>query len=408
MEIEETNDFADGKVPEGDRRPLFEIMLNLAGGPICVAALLAGATLAQSLSFWECFVSVVLAGALLTLFGATLGEIGRRTGLSTAMLLRRSFGSGGASLVVLSFVGCLVGWYAVQTSFFGTAINSLFPGGGWLTEPHVAAVWGGLLMLTTALLGYRGLSLLSLVAVPLLIVLCLWGAVSVVGSADLLGYTPRSSLGVGFGVTMVVGALAVGATVTSDVTRYARHPSHPFIACGVGYLLVNSFMMLTGAGTIIATGSGDLLSGMVALGLGVPAVLILILGQWTTNDDNLYSSSLAVLSMRPRWRKSLVVAVLGITATVVAALGAAEYFIPFLIGLGVCIPPVGGVLLADWLILRDGNGQASRFSAPALVAWVSGSLVGFYLPWGIAAVNSTVFAIIIFVMARKVWVNVRR
>ena len=189
------NDFADTAVPAGRRRPLHEISFNLAGGPICVAALLAGASLARGLSLGECLIAVGFAGVMLTVFGATIGGIGFRTGLSTGMLLRRSFGEGGAALVALAFGLCLVGWYAVQTSFFGAAINSLFPNGGALTEPRVAAVWGGLLMLTTALLGYRGLSLLSLIAVPLLVVLCIWGAVRVISGADLLSYTPPAPLG---------------------------------------------------------------------------------------------------------------------------------------------------------------------------------------------------------------------
>jgi len=38
-------DFATGSVHDSARRPLYEITLNMAGGPICVAALFAGASL---------------------------------------------------------------------------------------------------------------------------------------------------------------------------------------------------------------------------------------------------------------------------------------------------------------------------------------------------------------------------
>lgn len=397
---EAKNDFAVTPVPLEHRRPVSEITFNLAGGSICVAALLAGAALAESLSFWECFIAVLLAGALLTLLSTLIGGVGMRTGLSTGMLLQRTFGKAGASLVALTFATCLVGWYAVQTSFFGAAMHSLFPNGGFLTEPRSATVWGGLLMLTTALVGYKGLSLLSRFAVPLLVVLCIWGTARVIGGADLTVYTPPKPLGIGFGVTMVVGALAVGATITPDLTRYARGRHDPLIACSTGYMIVNSFMMLTGAGTVIATSSGDLLSGMLALGLGVPAVLILVLGQWMTNDDNLYSASLAVASVKPGMRKASVVAVLGVAATLAAALGVADYFVPFLIALGVCIPPVGGILIADWVMLKRPP-KVARLSLPALAAWGLGTVTGFVVPVGIATLNATVVAMLAYLAARR-------
>ena len=210
-------------------------------------------------------------------------------------------------------------------------------------------------------------------------------------SADIAGFVPQSPKGMGFGVSLVVGALAVGATATADITRYAASSRHAWIACIFGYLVANTFMMLGGLLTTVATGSADLMKAMLALGMGVPALGILILGQWTTNDDNLYSSSLALTGARPSWRKSTVVVACGLVATACAACGVAGLFVPFLLTLGVGIPPIGGVLIADSMINRTRDLQSTpSVNVRAFIAWGLGIAAGALLPFGLAPVNAIV------------------
>lgn len=248
-------------------------------------------------------------------------------------------------------------------------------------------------MAVTAYFGYRGLSVLSLIAVPLLLVLCSWGLVTAVSGhwGQIAAFTPPGCGSVNAAITMLVGALAVGATTTADTTRYAKSATHTSIACGLAYLLTNGFMLLGGVLMAVTAGSGDLLVTMVALGLGVPALLILLLGQWTTNDDNLYSASLGVTGSFPLLSKPRVVLVLGMIGTTIAAVGAANWFIPFLVLLGVGIPPVGGVIIAHALLnLRDGNERTVSWHA--LLSWGAGSAVGGLLPYGIPAINAIAVA----------------
>ncbi|MDI5789226.1 hypothetical protein PO124_14700 [Bacillus licheniformis] len=62
-----------------------------------------------------------------------------------------------------------IGWFGWQVAFFGTTISEMFPG-VWLAKPEVAIVWGGILMILTAFIGYRGLAALSFIAVPLVVI----------------------------------------------------------------------------------------------------------------------------------------------------------------------------------------------------------------------------------------------
>ena len=102
-----------------------------------------------------------------------------------------------------------------------------------------------------------------------------------------------------------------------------------WIASIVGYIIANSFMVIAGCVTAMATGSGDLPEAMVAAGMSIPALMILIAAQWTTNDNNLYSASLA-LSNLIKIKKSKIVLYGGFTASILGAVGIVGYFIPWL------------------------------------------------------------------------------
>src|SRR5690606_35608795 len=67
----------------------------------------------------------------------------------------------------------------------------------------------------------------------------------------------------------------------------------------------------------------------------------------------------------------------------VAALDIMDHFVRFLLFLGICIPPIAGVYIADFFFLRrrryavemlDGERRISR---SAFAAWILGSLVGY-------------------------------
>jgi cytosine permease len=282
---------------------------------------------------------------------------------------------------------------------FGDVIATLFPEGGFITNPKVAAVWGGLLMLSTALFGFRGLSLLSLVSVPLLVILTGFGVWRVITGHDVLAFIPPTPGNISAIITMLIGAFSVGATITADVTRFSRNGRESWAACVAAYLVTNAFMLLSGAAIAMATGSGDLLAAMVALGMGLPALFILIAGQWTTNDDNLYSASLAVTAAFPKVSKSVVVVVIGVTATVLATLGVSNLFVPLLMTLGVTIPPIGGVLIADQLVVRPRTQRERPAAVVAFLSWGVGILAGYFIPIGIPALNAIGSAFAIFLIA---------
>lgn len=122
-----------------------------------------------------------------------------------------------------------------------------------------------------------------------------------------------------------------------------------------------------------------------ALGMGLFGAIVLVIGQWTTNDNNLYSSVLGLMntldgvSRIPRMRLTFIASFI---STAIAALGVYTYFVNFLSLIGVFIAPIGGILISDFYICNrksyDENGETIHkgFKWDAIFAWVIASLVG--------------------------------
>jgi cytosine permease len=408
-------DYAVVSVPQSQRRSFIVLAVTSGAWIINLSTIFTGGSLANGMSFSQVIGATVVGMAILAIYGLLQGFVGARYGVSTTMLARHCFGRQGAKIFGLMLVVTLgIGWYAWQLSFFGLTIQELFPG-RWWAAPRVAAVWGSILMIITAMIGFRGLASLSYVAVPLVVILSLVGlnrAVAETGSWAGLWSASGGGDPIPFftAVTIVVGNAAVGAIVFPDISRYGRGVVSGGIGTMIGYFLGGLFCVFAGAAMVAATrveGIGtvaNIPAAMAALGLGVWAFLVLVLAQWTTNDNNLYTASLGssnIIKVPKRWH----VLVMGVIGTVIAGIGIANLFVPFLIFLGTFIPPVAGVMIADyWLVNRVfrkkgysfGPGTSYRqWNVLALVVVVVSGLLTKAITFGIAAVNAIVIAVVL-------------
>ncbi len=397
--IDVHGDHAVTPVTPAERRSTLDVALVAAGFCICMSGLFTGAAMAAGLNLRQAVLATIVGNLILALYGGLLGAAGAREGVGTAMLSRHSFGRKGSMVIGAVLAITMLGWYSVQVGFFGMTINAMFSNGGFITAPKVAALWGGVLMMITAYYGYKGLSVLSKIAIPAIIVTSIIGIGAAVtqsgGWSRLLAVEPPSEMSISAGIVLAVGSFAAGASAQADITRYAKSSSAAWIATIFGFVVANTFVIIAGSITNLATGSGDLPSAMLSLGLGFPALIVLIAGQWTTNDNNLYTSSLG-LSNIFKAKKSRIVLLGGSLATLIGVAGLADYFVSWLILLGVTIPPMAGIIIVDYWIVKKGQyhyGPGTQYSDvywPAFVAWLLASLVGYYATIGIASLTSLV------------------
>lgn len=295
------------------------------------------------------------------------GLIGGRTGLSAMETVKLSFGKKGGLLFALLNVLQLVGWTAIMIYDGAQATNGIFETGAW--------VWClviGALILLWILIGITNLGLVNKVAMAALFILTL-----VLCKVIFFDGTPGDASA--FGEAMSFGAaveLAVAMPLSwlplvSDYTREAQKPLAATVASTLTYGLVSCWMYVIGMGAAIYTGEGDIALIMVKAGLGVAALVILILSTVTTTFLDAWSAGISSESLSKRLSGKWVAVVVTVIGTAAAILFPMDDITDFLYLIGSVFAPMIAVQLADNFILkRSSFGLA--FDWVNLAVWLAG------------------------------------
>lgn len=400
-------DFSLQAVPMTQRNGFFRMLVVMLGFTFFSASMLSGGELGQGLAMRD-FIWMVLAGNLiLGLYTGGLAYIAAKTGLSTHLLARYAFGEEGSYLASFLLGATQVGWFGVGLAMFAVPVNRVTGIDMWLI-----IILSGVLMTFSAFFGMKALAILSFIAVPAITAL---GGTSVSiaindmgGVAELFAYQPETTLGLAAALTICVGSFASGGTLTPDFARFAKTKKSAVITTLIAFFIGNSLMFLFGAVGTIATGVSDISDVMFMQGLIIPAVIVLGLNIWTTNDNSLYASGLGFSNIT-KIKKSKLVCFNGLIGTILAT-WLYNNFVGWLTLLGGALPPIGAIILADYFLLRKGEypdlseNENNQIKWPAIVAWVSGFAASQFLP-GIPPLNSMIGAVIVLIsltaLARK-------
>ncbi len=135
-------------------------------------------------------------------------------------------------------------------------------------------------------------------------------------------------------------------------------------------------MFLFGAVGAMAYNLADISEVMFLQGLIIPAIIVLGLNIWTTNDNALYASGLGFANITKISKKFFVV-VNGIVGTVFA-MWMYNNFVSFLNVLGAAVPSIGAIIIADYFIVKRRNYKPfadisfKNVNWVAMVAWAIG------------------------------------
>ena len=183
----------------------------------------------------------------------------------------------------------------------------------------------------------------------------------------------------------------------SDYTREAQKPAKATAVSVVTYGLISTWMYVIGMGAAIFTESSDIAEIMVKAGLGIAALLIIVLSTVTTTFLDAYSAGVSskVLSdkINGKW--------VAVGATVLGTIGA--IFFPmtditdFLYLIGSVFAPMIAVQIADFYILKKDSSAAS-FDAVNLVIWLFGFIAYRLLMHADIIVGSTLPDMVITVL----------
>lgn len=378
-------DYPVTPVPPHARKSFASLAVVLLGFTVFTPTMLAGAQLGPAFGFGELLLVILAGSAILGTYVALMGYVGARTGLTTVVMARYSFGHRGSKLASILLGGTQVGWYGV---IIGTIGDLTAEAAGWESYGARAAVMvtTSALMCATACYGYRGMYWVSVVSTPLILLLAGWVVVrsldEVGGLSGLLEVEPTATMAVSVAITTVVGTFVSAGTQAPNWTRFGRSGSQAVWACLIGFLVGNGLMILFGAVGAITFGEGDFVLVLYNLGLVGWGVFLLFGNLWKSNADTAYAFGVAGAELFERPTKTPFVIGGSIVGTVLALTGVQNHLIDYLSLLGTFIPPLGGVIIADFY-LRWRRGIPDGLTTPALdwrniATYVAASVLAFW------------------------------
>jgi len=384
------HNFSQEAVPPSAKKGAISLTFIMLSLTFFSASMWAGGKLGTGLTFSHFFFALFIGNLLLGIYSAILGYIGAKTGFSTHLLARFSFGRKGSWLPSLLLGGTQVGWFGVGLAMFAFPVSKATG----INEYILISVFGFLMTITVAFEGIKALLYLSIIAVPAIGILgcySVWVAVNDVGGLHaLMDITPSEPLPFATALTIVVGSFISAGTLTADFVRFGKRARHVFIITIISFLFGNSLMFIFGAAGAASVGQADISDVMIAQGLLIPAIIVLGLNIWTTNDNALYASGLGMANITGLSSKTMSM-VNGVIGTL-CAVWLYNNFVGWLTFLSTAIPPIGGVIIADYFMHKKryqslANGSKRKINWISLVAVAVGIICAKYLP-GVVPINS--------------------
>ena len=346
------------------RTSVFENGLIWFGAAVSIAEIITG-TLFAPLGFAKGLLAILIGHVI----GCTLmflaGYIGGKTGKSAMETVMMSFGKKGSIFFSVLNIIQLVGWTAIMIYDGALAANGAWSIGNWVW----CLVIGALIVLWI-LIGIKNLGKLNTLSMIALTILTLILSF-VIFKDGAMGKQSADTMSFGAAVELSVAMPLSWLPLISDYTREAKKPVKASAVSVIVYGVVSCWMYVIGMGATIFTGSSDIAEIMIKAGLGIAALLIVVLSTVTTTFLDAYSAGVSCEAITKKANGKWI----AVGATVLGTAGAILFpmtdITDFLYLIGSVFAPMIAIQIADFYILKaDRSGKS--FDFVNLAIWVVG------------------------------------
>lgn len=349
---------------------------------------------------------------ILTIFAANLAigafmimtaDIGTEHGLSFAVYLRAPFGIHGTHLPAVSRGLVAAMWFGIQTYLGALALNGI---GEYFLGFSNWFVWYlvfGAVQVANTTLGIKSVEKLAALAAPAIIAISVWMYFSLEGIAETKGlniWTFRAEGQMSL-LVLFIANMGFWSTMAIDIpnlTRFVKTPTRErgffarnrniFAAQLIALPATQAMIAGIGAVSFIATGNWNPIEVIQGDAQGLVLIVLLalvVLAQWSTNNSaNLIPAALTFVNLAPRaigYKTG--VALAGIVGTLCFPWEILNNLFVFLGYYGAFLSAIGGIMVADYYVIRgrkvnvpelfNPQGQyrySGGFNLAGLLAWV--------------------------------------
>jgi NCS1 family nucleobase:cation symporter-1 len=344
---------------------------------------LASGLMQQGMNWYQALFTILLGNVIVLIPMILNAHAGTKYGISFPILCRASFGVKGANVAAIlrAIVAC--GWFGIQTWIGGLALDALLTAASssWAQiGPHLWIAFGifWIVQVFIILKGTEGIKILESWSAPLLlgggILLLIWAIRNGGGLGAILQGSSRLQQGstpfwVLFpaALTANVGYWATLSLNIPDFTRYAKSQRSQALGQALGLPGTMALFAFIGvavtSATIVIFGKAIWDPVELISKIGSPAViifgaLVVLAAQLTTNmAANVVSPANDFSNLSPKKISyvtgGLITAVIGILMMPWRLYSdAAAYIFTWLIGYSSLMGALGGILIADYWIVR--------------------------------------------------------
>ena len=301
------------------------------------------------------------------------GYIGARSGKTAMETVKMSFGQKGSMLFSALNVLQLVGWTAIMIYDGALAANGVLGAGAWLWCLVIGA-----LIVVWIMIGITDLGLVNKIVMTALFLLTVVLCFVIFGGSAAVSGDLGEAMSFGAAVELAVAMPLSWLPLISDYTCEAEKPFAATLASTVTYGVISCWMYVIGMGAAIFTGEGDIAAIMVKAGLGVAALVILVLSTVTTTFLDAYSAGISAESLWSKLNGKKTAIAVTVIGTVGAILFPMDDITDFLYLIGSVFAPMIAIQIVNFFMLKK-DCFGKDFDVPNLLVWLVGFAVYRYL-----------------------------
>lgn len=375
---------------------IYENGLIWFGAGVSIAEILTG-TYYASMDFKSAILAIIIGHIGGFILMSLSGLIGARTGISAMEATKLSFGKlGGIFFAILNFLQ-LVGWTAIMIYDGAISSGDLFGRGN-----KIWALLIGILIIIWIAVGITNLGKINTVSmIALFILTILMSRKSF--TSNLISDASADALSFGGAVELAIAMPMRWLPLISDYTSKAEKAEKAtWISVGI-YSLVSLWMYIIGLTGAMATGKSTLSAIFSYSGIGVLAIIIIILSTVTTTFLDAYSAGISFESIKQNAdgkKVSIIVSVVGI---ILAMIYPMDDITNFLYLIGSVFAPMIAVQIADFFLKNEKSKVDEKVN---IISWVSGFIIyRILLKLDVAigaSILSVILTIIVTLILRKI------
>ncbi|WP_297689452.1 putative hydroxymethylpyrimidine transporter CytX [uncultured Anaerococcus sp.] len=373
----------------------FENGLIWFGAGVSIAEIITGTYFAP-LGFKNGLMAILighLIGAILLYLAGIIGGKSEKSAMET---VKMSFGQKGGLFFAFLNVLQLVGWTAIMIYDGAISTSHVFATG------HI--LWAlviGLLILVWIKIGISNLGKLNTVSMSLLFILTIVLSFKILKGVDFMSESTADAMSFGLAIELAIAMPMSWMPLISDYTREAEDPKAATLTSTLTYSLVSIWMYVIGMGMALLTEESDIAMIMVKSGLGLAAMLIIILSTVTTTFLDAYSAGISAESLSKKVDGQKV----GIIVTIIGTIGAIIFpmddITDFLYLIGSVFAPMIAVQIADYFIIKK-DVTSKDIYVKNMIIWLIGFIIYRILLKMDIIIGSTIACIVIVLILKVI------